>query len=148
MKLVRELLNYERTINELECLIFTANSTIDRRGNLVMGAGNALACKDAFPFVSNELGDQIEHLSEFNLHEVHVDRGTVMAFQTKINWKHKTPLYLLKNSIAALKEKAETECDRVFHLPCPGVNNGGMSVEKVMPLLECLPDNVIVYLAE
>ena len=33
-----------------------------------------------------------------------------------------------------------------FHLPCPAVSHGGKSVEDVLPMLECLPDNVIVYL--
>lgn len=34
------------------------------------------------------------------------------------------------------------------YLPCPAVNHGGRHIEGILPMLEALPDNVIVYLNE
>lgn len=148
MQVVHEFIDYEKFIEENEVLLFTANSTIDRSFNLVMGAGNAKACKQARPHLAADFGVLIDHHSEFHLCEVHVDLGRVMAFQTKIDWKNRTPMSLLGASIFVLNEKALSEPDTTFHLPCPGVNNGGLSLKKVMPMLQNLPDNVIVYYKE
>lgn len=35
--------------------------------------------------------------------------------------------------------------DKKFGLPFPAINNGGLTVDVVLPYLEKLPDNVIVY---
>lgn len=139
------LLDYDQEIQENHCVIFTANSTINKQGHLVMGAGNALACKKAYPYLAAEFGKLIEDQSRFHLCEVVVGFGTVMAFQTKVHWKKSTPLDLLEESIKALSCTANLQPEVTFHLPCPAVNYGGMSISKVKPMLETLPDNVVVY---
>lgn len=68
------------------------------------------------------------------------------AFQTKYNWQDPSPLELVKYSVFKLTEIARVRPKYIFHLPFPAISNGGQSVDDVLPLLKCLPDNVIVYL--
>ena len=57
-----------------------------------------------------------------------------------------SPLHAVATSIAYLKRVAELRPEYTFHLPCPAISNGGKSVDEILPMLVCLPDNVIIYL--
>jgi hypothetical protein len=91
-------------------------------------------------------GDKIKEDEKFNLSFVKWEYQWIGAFQTKTDWRKPSPLPLIQNSINKLRRVAEERPTWTFHLPCPAVSHGGKRVEEVLPMLECLPDNVVVYL--
>ena len=91
-------------------------------------------------------GDKITHLQEFNVAFVKWKELWIGAFQTKLHWQKQSPVYLVKDGVDKLARIANERPQWTFHLPCPAVNHGGQSVEDILPLLEQLPNNVIIYL--
>jgi hypothetical protein len=146
MILKRERLQYKRGLVENEIFMFTANSTIRANGNLVMGAGCAKSVRDTYRGIDKLFGDKIVHLQEFNVTFVKWKEQWIGAFQTKLHCQKQSPMHLVKDGVEKLTRIANERPQWTFHLPCPAVNHGGQSVEDVLPLLEQLPDNVIVYL--
>ena len=71
--------------------------------------------------------------------------NNLIAFQTKIHYKDKSPLDLVKKSVTRLKFLATLFDDCLFGLPFPAINNGGLTKEVVLPIIESLPDNVLVF---
>lgn len=125
---------------------FTANSVIKSDGKLVMGAGCAKVVRDFYQGIDKLFGDKIEHLSRFGTCVVSWQSQKILAFQTKYDWQDKSPIELIEYSIYKLKYLAEKNSGWTFHLPCPAISHGKRSLEEILPLLECLPDNIIVYL--
>lgn len=122
---------------------FTGNSTINSKGALVMGAGNAKVVRDKFKGIDQRLGEKISNLSRYL---IVLDNDTnIFALQTKINWKDKSPIDLVSESINVLCESATQMPNQKFACPFPAVNHGGLSKNIVMPLIEKLPDNVFIY---
>ena len=146
MILKHERLSYKRGLVGNEIFMFTANSTIRANGNLVMGAGCAKTVRDTYTGIDKQFGSKIFNLQEFNVTFVKWKEQWVGAFQTKLHWQKESPLYLVEDGVEKLTRIANERPQWVFHLPCPAVNHGGQSVDDVLPLLEQLPDNVIVYL--
>lgn len=146
MILKHERLSYKRGLVGSEIFMFTANSTIRANGNLVMGAGSAKSVRDIYQGIDKQFGSKIVNLQEFNVTFVKWKEQWIGAFQTKLHWQKESPLYLVRDGVEKLTRIANERPQWVFHLPCPAVNHGGQSVKDVLPLLEQLPDNVIIYL--
>ena len=146
MILKRQRLDYSRGIVGNNIYMFTANSTLKGDGSLVMGAGCAKAVRDTYRGVDKLFGSKIVNLQEFNVTFVKWKEQWLGAFQTKLHWQKLSPLYLVEDSVDKLTRIAKERPTWSFHLPCPAVNHGGQSVEDVLPMLEKLPDNVIIYL--
>lgn len=146
MILKRERLIYKIVSNTKDIYMFTANSVVKGNGTLVMGAGNAKAVRDFYPDIDKLFGDKISHLQEFYTCFCKYDKQWIGALQTKIHYRKESPMYLVRASIDKLSRIAKERPQLVFHLPCPAISNGGKSVENILPLLENLPDNVIIYL--
>ena len=145
MKIEYNRLNYKKGLvgNDIYC--FTANSVINLKGKLVMGAGCAKSVRDLYQGIDKLFGDDIEHLSQFGTCIVKWKSQWILAFQTKYDWKDESPIELIEYSVKRLKYLANNNPTWVFHLPCPAIGCGGQSVDKVLALLEVLPDNVVVY---
>jgi len=47
--------------------------------------------------------------------------------------------------VTRLKFLATLFDDCIFGLPFPAINNGGLTKEVVLPIIESLPDNVLVF---
>lgn len=146
MIIKEERLHYQKGLVGKNIFMFTSNSTLNKRGSLVMGAGCAATVRDTYNGIDELFGQEIEHLSQFNISFIKWKGQWLGAFQTKLNWREPSPISLVKNSINKLERVSEARPNWVFHLPCPAVNHGGRSVEQILPLLEKLPDNVIIYL--
>ena len=146
MLLKQQRLVYSRGLVGNNIYMFTANSTIKQNGRLVMGAGCAKSVRDMYIGIDKQFGNEIEHLSTFGCKFVQHKSQWIGAFQTKIHWQNKSPLDLVEVSVLQLKHIAERRGAYIFHLPCPAVSNGGRSVDDILPMLETLPDNVIVYI--
>lgn len=146
MILKRERLHYLKGIVGNNIYMFTANSIVKQDGKLVMGAGCAKSVRDTYSGIDKMFGDKVVSGQEFNVTFVKWQEQWIGAFQTKIDWRKPSPTYLVKDSIDKLTRIAKERPNWTFHLPCPAVSHGGKSVEEVLPMLEVLPDNVIIYL--
>jgi hypothetical protein len=146
MIIKHERLYYKRGIVGNEIYMFTANSTLKNDGKLVMGAGCAKTVRDTYHGIDKMFGDKIGHLSEFNVLFVKHNEQWIGAFQTKINWQESSPMFIVMDSVNKLTRIANERPLWTFHLPCPAINHGGQKVEDILPMLEQLPDNVIIYL--
>ena len=146
MKLINSLLDYEKAYSLTDVLCFTANNVISY-GKLVMGGGNALACKKAFPTVDKAFAIKLEnyHNTNYLTSMISINGTKIMAIQTKEHYAKPSPLSLVKASINNLEQIARYYPDMVFHLPMPAVGLGGLTLNEVMPIVECLPNNVWVY---
>lgn len=146
MQIVKKRLTYSRGLVGNNIYMFTANSVIKQNQRLVMGAGCAKPVRDFYPDIDKLFGKKIEHMSRFGVKFVKYKEQFIGAFQTKYDWQEGSPLELVEYSTKYLKFIADNKPEYTFHLPCPAVSHGGCSVEEILPMLEILPDNVIVYL--
>jgi len=108
---------------------FTANSITKKNGALVMGAGCAKAFKEAFKDIDFEFGNIDQN---FGWKVIEFENRLIGAFQTKINYRNKSTLEIIKNSILKLKKDIKNY-DSIA-LCMPGVLNGGLNKEEVLPL--------------
>ena len=123
----------------------TTNSILNWKGELVMGAGVALEAKKRFPDLPRIFGQFIsKNKLEGGFYGI-IESGRYFAFQTKRNWRDKSDITDVRNSVWKLKAIAERYPAYTYALPFPAINNGGLKREDILPLLEVLPDNVHVY---
>ena len=156
MKLVNEKLDYGKFWHPNQVVIFTANSTLTKDGRLVMGAGAAKECRDAFVDIDKRFGWQIHGLKDrykietyYYMEVLYRSKydtwNRVGAFQTKCDWRKASPIDLIRKSTDRLINTSKSNPNKEFHMNFPGINYGGLSVDSVTPIIEELPDNVFVY---
>lgn len=129
-------------------IVFTGNSYIKNNGRLVMGAGCAKMIRDAYPTVDKGLGNQISHLTDYNLVWLEVKGPTPFwlgAFQVKYSFQSKAQVSLIERSVKELTRVADLRPNYTFHLNYPGIGNGKLAYETVQPIVDKLPDNVHLY---
>ena len=130
---------------DLDYVCITTNSILNKNGELVMGAGVALEAKQRFPELPKVYGSKIKNMGLVGGEYLLLHHNNLIAFQTKINYKDKSPLDLVKKSVTRLKFLATLFDDCIFGLPFPAINNGGLTKEVVLPIIQSLPDNVLVF---
>ena len=141
------------TVNAV--FLVTTNSMIDTYGNLIMGGGVALQAKKMFPELPKIFGKAVVELDKVldvygiliqeNTFTPTLNQNKVCAFQTKINPWFDSMLDVIDTSVCMLISLAKTHQDVVFHLPYPGIGLGSLKKSNVFPIIEKLPDNVIVW---
>jgi hypothetical protein len=136
-------------LGKADVILVTTNSVIGRNG-LVMGAGAAQQASTRYPQLPRKLATRISGRDDPQRYGIalacKVDERTWLgAFQTKQHWNSPSDLLLIKQSTRMLKEQAEKHPDWRFALNYPGIGLGGLPVSQVQPILEQLPNNVIVY---
>lgn len=125
---------------------FTANSVLTKDGRLVMGAGNAKVVRDKFKGIDKRLGEVINGCKNPETYLIVKDTDTnIFALQTKVDWKDKSPLGLVKASIRYLKVLTERKPNRLFAVPYPAISHGGLTKDVLVRYIEELPDNVYIY---
>ena len=116
---------------------FTANGVIKNNFELVMGAGNAKIVRDAFNGIAKRFGilameNTRGESNEPAIYNLLFDKKTkIFAFQTKLEYKDKSPKYLVKQSIKKLEEYADKTKERII-LPIPGIGHGGLDFDEVV----------------
>jgi len=120
----------------------TTNGTVKKNGCVVMGRGVALQARDKYPGIDCELGQRI--LNEGN--HVHMLRGEVFSFPVKRDWWEPASIGLIKQSVGELTILAQWFPKAVFAIPMPGTGNGHLAPEIVWPLLQGLPNNVMIVM--
>ena len=115
-----------------------------------MGAGIALQAKKIFDDLPLALGRKIEkrcgHLGTYGtLPSNRKDIDKMVAFQVKTHFKNRSDLGLIQKSANQLSTVAKKYPNKRLDLNFPGIGNGGRDVEKVMPIVKQLPDNVHIW---
>ena len=114
-----------------------------------MGRGAALQCRDTYPGVDKDLADKISkgELSPnyFNIFTQLSKDQYLGAFQVKNNFADKAELEIIKRSTKMLKRHAIDKPHLNFHMNFPGIGYGGLPYELILPIVQQLPGNVILY---
>lgn len=123
---------------------FTANSTLNKSNELIMGKGNALTVKEMYPELPKVFGNKIKDKSLFG---ISLDVNTnIIAFQTKIDWKENSTVDIIKNSISKLNDFAINVYPSSIGIPFPGINNGKLNENLVISqLLELKHSNTYIW---
>lgn len=143
----------------LDYICFTANSFIKNNTALVMGAGFAKTIKDKFKDIEFKFGKLISETKDFvKVHRTPYDIlkrdfpkfglvfvDNIGAFQTKYSFTNNSTVELIQFSTEKLKEFAENNPDKTIGLVYPGIGLGRLQEGQVLPILEILPDNVLIY---
>ena len=127
-------------------ICITTNGLVRKDGALVMGRGVAKQAKDLFPHIDYEIGTVVtlhgNHV--YDLSEFYAHLAGLITFPVKHNWWEKADKSLIQESTDALRELALRNPEYTYVLPRPGCGNGGLRWEQVKPIVEALPDNVLV----
>lgn len=124
-------------------LIFTSNAVRKSNGELVMGAGVALAFRNRWPDLAAELGNKLNFIpintpvkqkNEYNLVQSTI-HPNIWAFQTKYHWRNPSDADLVINSLKALAEKVSTS-NELWYMTPPGCGLGGLDKQMVLKLVE------------
>jgi hypothetical protein len=144
-----------------ELVLVTTNAMVRANGSLVMGRGAAKELVDRFPRIDRDFGSILRMSSlvgktygvmilgkNFPLKDLdsifHCKFG---VFQVKYHWKDKASLNLIHNSVERLCELIDGNSAQSYRISLnfPGIGNGRLTREQVMPYIEKLPDNVTVW---
>jgi hypothetical protein len=138
MKEIRgELWDYYGKPDTKICL--TVNGTIKANGCAVMGRGCALEATQRFPNIAKVWG---QRLKDYRLEFMYLHEFDLFMFPVKYNWWEQASLELIAKSAKALCSPARFEAQII--LPRPGCGNGRLTWAEVKPVIEFLPDNVLV----
>jgi hypothetical protein len=118
----------------------TTNGFVKKNGEAVMGRGCALEACQKYPGLAKRLGAELNKKGNTI---IWLTTGLI-TFPVKHNWWEKADLDLIKKSADCLAKEADNLRQKWFILPRPGCGNGQRTWEEVKPLLENLPDNVLV----
>jgi hypothetical protein len=138
-------------IGKAGVILVTSNSYVNSAGCLVMGKGAAREAALRWPLLPRILGDYIlqfsRHLGEYGVMFVGKDvletTSDIGIFQVKRHFRDMAHPGLITMSAYMLRDYAH-RYERIA-LNYPGIGNGRLRAEDVRPLLEPLPDSVVVY---
>ncbi len=137
---------------EADLFCITTNSFVKKDGSAVMGAGIAKQAKERLPGIDLAIGQRI--LQECGqtrggvyglLVSDHWPKARLAAFQVKTNWNDKASLALIRRSTEALIAWCDIHPKAKVQLNFPGIGNGKLKRDDVLPIIEALPDNVTVW---
>lgn len=137
----------------------TTNGMVKRDGTCVMGRGCAREAAKKYPELPKLLGVSIRNNG--NILRVFPNLGArmwavagaddnknigdhIIAFPVKHKWMEPADPLLIVASAETLARVARKDPDTIFLLPRPGCGNGQLDWKDVKPLLEFMPDNVLV----
>ncbi len=137
---------------KVDLFCITTNGVITKDGRLVMGAGIAKEARDRLPGIDKDLAEAIQNKSGFFLHRLkrslqvrnHVAQ-MIVAFQVKEHYKSNANLNLIRESCLALFSEILDRPKITIALNFPGIGYGGLSRNKVLPIISLLPDNVEIW---
>lgn len=131
-------------MSKADCICFTSNGVIKANGQLVMGAGVALAFARKFPWLPVEAGNAIKEFgNRVNVFWDKVSGTNIVSFPTKHHWRNPSDLNLIAQSAEDLMGLTKDNGWERIYLPFPGVGYGGLKKEDVMSVLESVFDHRI-----
>lgn len=142
-----------------DIFFLTTNPVIRSDGAVVMGRGIAKEAKERFPKLPFDFANRIRHLRNGGPVRVNIigryDNQNVGFFMVKDHWAEEAKLSIIEESVAELCDKLTPRGQRFcstkylhdvrVDLNFPGIGNGKLRREDVLPIIEQLPDNVHVW---
>lgn len=129
-------------------ILITTNSTINKRGELVMGAGSAKQAKDRFPNLPKIWGKSVRGFRDldYNIIITELENNIFIgALQTKRFWKDPSTKNLVAKSLQKLQEYAESNPTIQFHCVMPGIGKGKLDINKILPFTDLCPNNITFW---
>ena len=131
--------------------LITANSTLKKGTHaLVMGRGIARQARDRFPGLDAALGKRIlstcGNQGQYGLLvSPRWPKARLGAFQVKRHYSQPASLELIRHSTTALCTWCVEHPNTLVHLNFPGIGNGRLRREDVLPIIAQLPDQVTIW---
>ena len=115
-----------------------------------MGRGCALQAALRWPQVPELLGNYIRTQGNVPGYLLHISGDLpddrLMILPVKHNWWERASLDLIRVALNFLMDEARQWPDWTFHVPRLGCGNGRLDwATEVRPLMEILPNNVVVH---
>jgi len=139
---------------DTDIFMITTNPIIKKDGGVVMGRGIALEAKTRFPDLPYDFGDELK-ISQNYQEEPRVgyintyEQTQIWYFMVKEHWAAPASTEIIHESVQKLNwyhNKRYNEWQNIrIDLNFPGIGNGGLPREQVLPLLLNLPDNVHIW---
>src|SRR3990172_6453636 len=150
--------------NEPHLFLITTNACINSYGGLVMGAGIARQVRDRFSGIDKALAEVIQSkgtaFSQFE-HNGRPYRAYQPPYYLLISpeWpQRRLGIFQVKNRFFApaipnfieeatrmLSEWCQAHPDSTVYLNFPGIGNGGLDRNRVLPIVSELPDTVTIW---
>lgn len=136
--------------DQSDLFFITTNSTITKEGDLIMGRGIAGEAATRYPAIPTVWGKHLIQMGrprEYNLlvSSRWQEGKKLAAFQTKYEPAQPSLPGLISRSVIMLKVLAERHPGKRFDLNFPGIGYGRLKEKEVLPIIQCLPDNVYVW---
>ena len=135
----------------VDLFLITTNSTLKKGTQaLVMGRGIAQQARDRFPGLDAALGKQILSICGSQgqyglLVSPQWPQARLGAFQVKRHYSQPASLELIRQSTTALCAWCVDHPDAQIGLNFPGIGNGRLRRETVLPMVRQLPAQVTIW---
>ncbi|NKQ35780.1 MAG: hypothetical protein HF973_09220 [Chloroflexi bacterium] len=143
--------NMWTTYENAGLFLITTNSTLKKGTHaLVMGRGIARQARDRFPGLDAALGKQILSVcgnqGQYGLLvSPRWPEARLGAFQVKQHYSHVASLELIQRSTTALCAWCAEHPAVMVAVNFPGIGNGRLRREDVLPIVAQLPDQVTIW---
>lgn len=134
--------------DKVDLFLITTNATVTKNQCLVMGRGIAGEARARFPGLDMMLGGEIRYVAGWRyglLVSSQWPEKKLGCFQVKVDWRDKADMELIGLSAAMLCRWCEKHPKATVALNFPGIGNGRLAREDVLPLLAELPDAVEIW---
>lgn len=136
-----------------DLFLITTNPIINKQGLAVMGRGIAKQMADRYPEVREDFAQAMHMLRDTDCWPCYTDtiggygypKQTVGFFMVKDHWAAPARLDIIQKSVDELCAWLQDDPKERVDLNFPGIGNGRLSREEVLPLLQKLPDSVHVW---
>lgn len=132
-----------------DLFLITTNPITRKDGAAVMGRGIAKEAATKFPEIQRSFGQFLESQDNKPHNNCdwicQLDGQDVGYFMVKKHWAAKADLDIIKRSTNSLMEWLDIKDWGRVDLNFPGIGNGGLVREDVLPIIQLLPDNVHVW---
>ncbi len=144
--------------DDADLFVISTNAAIKRNGALVMGRGIARQARNRFPGLDTALGQQILSVCgnpSASLRPGQGQYGLIVsprwpearlgAFQVKQHYSQPASLELIRHSTAMLCAWCTEQPTSMVAVNFPGIGNGRLRREDVLPIVAQLPDKVTIW---
>lgn len=167
--LKNRIINEDIWNSHVDLIAITTNSHITTLPALVMGRGLAKQAKERYPELPRIAVETIREKTHYHTADNYPVYGFITTFtssepyelsprdrvmglfQVKYDFRVRASLALIGYSVGCLNNwlyhyhPRELKPDYRVALNFPGISNGGLHEEQVLPLLEDLDDRVLIY---
>lgn len=126
---------------EYRCV--TTNGQINRSGELVMGAGVALQCKQRFPALPKKLG---EYVKKWGNRPFICKEEKIITFPTKYHWKDDSDIKLIEKSAKLIVEIVDKFSIMNVVSCWPGCGLGCLQIDDVRKVISSIFDDRFIVI--